>query len=259
MFYVTKSNSKFLMDKIIDKIIEAKKVEKDNIHFFDFEEKGDFEKAFSEYLTFDFNNKKKIVILKNSSFINLVSPEKSHMERFEKSIKIDSKNTMVFAVEKLNKTGKINKKFSSEFKLIEKESPTNNDLIKFIEHFFSIRKIKISPSSSKKIIEKLNNDFDLIVSEIKKLELITTTVITNELIDSVVIDFSKENLFKLASSVLTLNIEKVSSLINKLISQGEEFYLVGEKLVNEFSKALRYKLITDIKKISNNEFQRLTN
>ncbi len=260
MFYVVKSNSKSLRDKIVKKIISSRKIEDENVFVFDFEESGDFEKAFSEYLTFNFTNEKKIVILKNANFINVVKPDKLYEERFSKSINIKNKNVLILEVDKFNKTGKLNKKFKNDFELIEKDSPKNNELIKFVEHFFTSRNIQISYELSKRIVEKLNEDFDIIVSEINKLELICGDKINSEIIDSSIIDLSKENLFKLAGAVLTLDEEKISILINKLRVQGEEFYLVGERLAMEFSKVLRYKVITDLDKgIGDLEFQKLTN
>ena len=260
MFYIVKSNSKSLRDKIISKIVETGQIENDNIFKFDFEEENDFEKAFSEYLTFNFDNKNKVVILKNSSFLNLVKPEKKYEDRFIKSIDIiDNQNIIILTIDKLNKTGKLNNKFSGKIRLIEKDSPQGDELIMFIQNFFSTREIAITPDLSKRIIERLNGDFDLIVSEIKKLSLLSIDKITNEIIDSVVLDFSKESLFKLADAVLTLDEKKISKLINQLITQGESFYLVSERLAMEFSKVLRYKVLSDIKHISDLDFQKLTN
>lgn len=260
MFYVIKSDTKSIRDKIINNLIGSKGISQEDIHIFDFEEKNDYEKAFFEYLSINFDSNPKAVIIKNSDFLNKAKVEKEIEDRFANTINLNTPNFLIMTVDKLNKTGKLNKKFNDKFELLEKDAPTKNELNNFIEKYFSSREILINKDTIEKIISRVGENFDILITELNKLDILQQdNQITNELVDKTVIDFSRERLYKVSEYVITLDETRLIELMKQLRSEGEGPYLIGEFLVKEFSKLLRYMAIkAKHNHISDGEIQKMT-
>lgn len=259
MFYVVKSNTSSMREKMIESLIKQNNISNDDIFIFDYEETKTIEPAFLEYLSLDFENKPKLVIIKNASFINEVRVDQKLENRFGSSIMLDNKNILILTVEKLNKTGLLSKRFKNEMKLLEKDSPSDKEINSFIETFFRNRNISISYPEINLIKERWSGDFDFLISELIKLEVLQNDEkITKEHIYKATLDFSRERLYKIAEYVITLNVEKVISMMKQYRSEGESPYLIGEFMVKDFSKLLRYKIMKE-KGYSDGQIKDMTN
>lgn len=258
MFYIVKSNTYSISKKITDKIISSKNILKEDIHVFDFEEKGDFDRSFSEYLSLNFDGSTKAIILKNSTFINQAKIDKIIEDKIEKTINISTNNIIIFQVDKLNKTGKINKKYNDKFEILSKDAPSANEINSFIKNFFESKGIKITNLVINNIKDNIGENFDLLVSELNKLLLIVDKEVTNEIVDKSVIDFSRQRLYKITEYVLKQDINNIHNILNQLKTEGEGIYLISDALVREISKFLRYCILKQ-KNYSNDEIAKFTN
>jgi len=261
MFYLIKSNTKYISEKVIAQVIASKKIEEENTYIFDYDEKNDFENAFLEYLSINFDSQPKAIIIKNANFLNLVKPNKEHVLKFENTVKLNSPNIILFVVDKINKTGKLIKKYKNEFEILEKDAPENRELISFVNKYFSSRDISLENGGAKKIVDMVGKDFDLIFTELNKLDILSVdNKVSNKLIENTVLDFSRERPFYLAAKVLTLDIPGINYMIEQYRIQGEPFFLVSERLALEFARVLRYKILCDMKgsKVSDNELYEMT-
>ncbi len=258
MFYLVKSNTLSISKKIINKIILSNNVFEDNVFVFDYDENRGFDKAYTEYLSLDFSGEPKVIILKNSDFINALKIEKEIEEKIKNSIEIENRNIIIFTVEKINKTGKINKKYGKYFKILEKDAPEKKDKINFIKTFFDNKNVKINGNLCQLILDYVGDDFDLLLTELNKLYIIEENEITKSLIEKSVIDFSRQRLYKITEYVLKLDSNGVKNMIKQLKSEGEGIFLIGDALVREVSKFLRFFLLRE-RGYSNSEIIELTN
>ncbi len=258
MFYLVKSNTKSMKDKIIQKIISDNDVSQEDVFIFDYEESKTVEPAFLEYLTLDFERKTKAIIIKHADFINSARVDQQLENRFASAALLSNNNILIMLVDKLNKTGALRKRFESEMNVIEMDGPSSRDISKFISTFFENRNIKIGSSEIEMIKNRSSDDFDLLVSELSKLEVLQNDgAITQEHIQKGTLDFSRERLYKIAEYVITLNESKVIEMMSQYRAEGEGPYLIGEFMVKDFSKLLRYKLMLD-KGYTDNQIKTMT-
>ncbi len=258
MFYLVRSNTKSMKDKIIDNLISKNNISIEDVYVFDFEELKTVEPAFLEYLTIDFEGNTKAIILKNADFINLKTPEQSLINRFSSAIMLSTKNLLIMTVDKINKTGFLNKKFIGDITVLEKDGPSNQELSGFITSYFRNRNINISTKDIELIKSRASEDFDLLISELSKLEVLQTNgEITREHIEKATLDFSRERLYKIAEYVITLNVDKIIDMMKQYRAEGESQYLIGEFMVKDFSRLLRYKVMVD-KGFNDNQIKDMT-
>ncbi len=244
MFYLVKSNTKSMKDKVVENLIKQHGISEEDIYVFDYEESKTVEPAFMEYLTLDFEGKSKVVILKNADFINQTRVDQHLENRFRSAVLLTNKNYFIMTVDKLNKTGALRKKFESEMNIIEMDAPETKDISGFIKKFFDNREINIGSKEVELIKSRSSGDFDLLVSELKKLEVLQTTgTVEKKHIEKATLDFSRERLYKIAEYTITLNENKVIEVMNQYRAEGEGPYLIGEFMVKDFSRLLRYKII----------------
>ncbi len=258
MFYLVKSNTKSVKDKIIEGLIQQNGVSEEDTYIFDYEEIKTVEPAFLEYLTLDFEGKTKAIIIKNADFINKVRVDQQLENRFRSAVLLTNKNILIMTVDKLNKTGQLRKKFESDMTILEKDAPGAKEISSFIKKFFENRNVIIGNSEIELIKSRLSDDFDLLISELNKLDTLQTTgKIERSHIENSTLDFSRERLFKIAEYTITLNETKVEEVMNQYRAEGEGPYLIGEFMIKDLSKLLRYKLMkkdgyndSDIKEIT---------
>ncbi len=259
MFYVVKSNTLSMRDKIIEGLIKGNEISQEDIYVFDYDEPKILEPALLEYLTLDFEKKTKAVIIKSAEFINLKGIDKHLENRFASAAMLENKNILILCVEKLNKTGSIRKRIEEHATFLEKDSPSKHEISKFIFDFFANRNIKVTNREVELIKSRSSEDFDLLVSELNKLDILQNDgIITVEDIERSTLDFSRERLYKIVEYVATLNVEKIYDMMNQYRAEGESPYLIGEFMVKDFSKLLRYKALIN-KGFSDGQIQEMTN
>ncbi len=258
MFYLVKSNTNSMKKKIVESIIEQNGISADDIYVFDFEETNNVEPAFLEYLTLDIENKTKAIIVKNADFINAARVDQQLSNRFGSAILLTNKNIFIMTVSKLNKTGQLRKKYEKEMTIYEKDAPETKDISSFITKYFENRGINIGYKEIELLKSRSSDDFDLLVSELSKLELLQKdNTITEESIKKATLDFSRERLYKISEYVITLNEEKVIEVLKQYRAEGEGVYLIGEFMIKDFSKLLRYKIMNS-EGMNDNDIKQLT-
>lgn len=260
MFYIIKSNTKSIKDKLISKIQNLKKVNDNKLFIFDYEDKDNFEIAFLEYLSLSLDGENKIVVLKNAHFLNLARVEKDIERKFSNSINYDNPNTFIFTIDKLNKTGKLIKKYKDSLNIIEKDAPKKSELTQFIINYFKTREVDITSTVSILIIGKIGENFDLLITELNKLYILqNNNEISEDLVEKSVIDFSRQRLYKISEYVINLEEKKVKEMIIQFKKEGEGIYLIADFMIKEFSKFLKYKLLKlEDPNINDNEIQTIT-
>lgn len=244
MIYILKSNSKIVTKKILDKIISKNKIDSDYVFTFDFEENNSFNEAFNEYLSLSFNNEKKLILVKNANFIGELKIEKNLENQINLLTESTINNILILEVQKINRRGKIFKTHENSFSIIEKNSPTIKEFEMFIKDFANNNNLNLKNEAIKIILSKQINNFDLLYMELQKILLLSKNeLITKEIVENVIIDHSRERLFKVSEYVMELNYDKTKKMFAQFKNEGEQIYLIGEFLVRGFSKLLRYKLL----------------
>lgn len=257
MIYLVKSNTQLLIDEIIMKIVSSLNQEKSDVINFDFETDKTIEEAVFEYLSLSFENERKIIHLKNADFINAKSIDKKIELTFEKIINENSDNVIILSVNKINKTGKISKKYISKFNVLEKDAPKGNDLIEFIKNFFLNRNIKVDNSVLKNIYDRIGDNFDLMVTELKKIDILQKGSIDNALVNKALLNFSRERLYTIADCVFKRDIDGISRMIKQLIAEGESTFMISDALNRVGSGFLKYYQLRE-KGFSNLEIMNMT-
>ncbi len=257
MLYLVKSNTPQLRDKIIGKILSSKEITKEEMVVFDYEDDKNISNAAFEYLSLSLDGTNKAILIKNANFINAKTIEKDFEKEFENIVNAETDNILILTVEKLNKTGKLNKKFNNKFNLLEKDAPEKSELIKFIKTFFENNSIEVEYGVAENIANRLDNNFDLIITELKKLDILYTEKITNKLVDSTLLNFSRERLYTIANCVFEKDIEGVSRMIKQLISEGESTFMIADALNRVGYGFLRYFILKD-KGYSDDEISKVT-
>ena len=257
MLYLVKSNTPQLRDKIISKILSSKQIEREELIVFDFEEEKSISRAAFEFSSLSLDGSIKVITIKNASFINSKTIDKELEKEFEAIIKADTENIIIFTVDKLNKTSKLHKKYNDKLNIIEKNAPEKNELLKFIETFFNNNQMEFEYGVIDNIENKLGGDFNLIVSELKKLEILYTTKVTNDLINKTLLDYSRERLYTIANYVYKKDIDGITRMIKQLISEGESTFMVSDALNRVGHGFLRYYILKD-RGYSDSDISRIT-
>lgn len=257
MFYLVKSNTQALREKITNKIISTVGVELGDVSVFDYEDTNSIEEALLEYLSTSLDGEKKVILVKNASFLNLKTVDKGLEEHFSRAIDSSVENVIIFTIDKINKTGKLNMKYADKFSILEKDAPKSNDLLQFIKTFFINNEMNIENGVAENIFNRLGEDFDLIVSELNKLEILYKDIITNEQVNKILLDFSRERLYTIANCVYEKDVQGISRMIKQLISEGESPFMVGDALNRVGSAFIRYYILRE-RGYSDNEISRIT-
>ena len=230
------TTSKTLEQKTIQELMGQANIENESLFFFDFEDNNGLVDAIGEYLSSSFFEDKKMIILRNfTAMKNKTSKlEKEQEDLLAKLFEQDTDNIFVFLADKTNKDNKYYKEYRDKLSVFRLDVPSGKDLIKFVETYLKDRDIEISQDAAKRLVEITQEDFDNIVNELKKLELLDDDI-TYELIDKVVYDRKGESVFKLIESVFNNDLDTILSLLDKMYEQDIHVFQILNMLINEVS------------------------
>ncbi|BDU67608.1 MAG: hypothetical protein TYPL_2610 [Candidatus Tyloplasma litorale] len=257
MLFIIKSDSFSIRKKIINKLIQKNQISTDDIFSFDYEEKNKLNEAFSEFFSFDIFNNKKCIIVNNANFINFSKMDKNINKKVNLIKDKNINNILILIPNKINKSSRFLKKYNVDFNILEKDSPSKNQIEKFIFDFFDNKSIRINKKNIKNILNKSSDNFDILLNELNKISILNISEVTEKIVEETMFDFSRERLYKISDYVLNLDIEKTNRILKQFKSEGESIYLINEFLLKGFSKFMRYKILLK-KGFSKNEILKMT-
>ena len=230
------TTSKTLEQKTIQELMSQANIESESLFFFDFEEHDGLLDSIGEYLSSSFFEDKKMIILRNfTGMKNKTSKlEKEQEDLLTKLFNQETENIFVFLADKTNKDNKYFKEYQDKFSIFRLDVPAGKDLISFVETYLKDRDIKITKEAAKKLVDITQEDFDNVVNELKKLELLDDEI-TDELIDKVVYDRKGESVFKLIESVFNKDLDSILTLLDKMYEQDIHVFQIINMLINEVS------------------------
>lgn len=233
MKYIIVSDSNVLLDQAVNQIRQTNEIEKESMHYFDAEIESSLTEALSEYLSSSIFEDKKLIVLRNfDAFKNKSNTDKKTKLFIEELFQVTTSNILIFTTTKLNTENNIYKKIEENIHEVTVDSPKAKELTKFIKDYLSKDSSSISDEAIKRIIEITEENFDSIVSEIKKLALLNTEL-DKHMVEENIYDRKGENAFKLLDVISSRNVKEIESLLEKLELQGVHPIMLLQMLMND--------------------------
>jgi len=229
-FYILLGNNFYLKNQLIEKIKIVLKVDKVNIIDGEIDKKTlidliESPSFFFSSLLFYIKDSDKIVDFRWEDF--------------------NSRKNRVIIFE--SKEGKIPPPplyLEEKVKYVVDETIDENILKKWVIKKIEENNKKIDERAIYKLLFELQNDIDLLYSEIEKLSLIEKETITEEDIDNYSYKINLPNIFEVVSSFIKGKKRKFLNLIDDLINSGEPFEKIFYILLNRVLNLIDIKVAT---------------
>ncbi len=241
MKYIVETGSMTMLKNKIDELKKQNEISSINSSFLDYERENNFNEALGNYLSDNLSGEKKLILLKNSSFLNEKKLNNHFLEALQTTINSDTNNIIIFQISKLKITNTYYGKHKDNFKLIKLNTPKGKETISFISNYFTNNNIGYSPEIVKQINYRVGDNFDLLVNELKKLNLINETL-NYDFIEQNVFDIKGESIFSLIEAIFKKDFFKLDNSIEKLRIQGYSAIQILEYLINDLIILLQIKI-----------------
>ncbi len=189
----------------------------------------------------------KFIICNNANFLNSKGIKNTEFENDYDTLidYLENKNSfssLVFiSAEKLDKRKSIVKKLEKLCKVFILDSFSSEKIEEVVFKQLKNQEKEISPSNAKYLCKRLNYDLSLVVNELDKLALVSSSEISKDIIDSLVARTIEDNIFELTSAVVDGDVSKSYSIYNDLIMQKEEPIAMIAMIANQFRLILQVK------------------
>ncbi len=191
-----------------------------------------FDNIFSKSL---FDNKKTIIIKRTTDKIISII-EKTDIGKIE-----DTK--IILIAENLEKKSKLRSKFEKNKKLVCIPFYPDNEqtLLKLARSYVSSRNIVMSSSNINMIVNKSNNDREILMNELNKIELycLNGKKINNEKISKLINLVENHSISELVDNYLAKNEKKVASILNDNNFYNEDCIIITRTFLNKLKKLLK--------------------
>ncbi len=240
MKYIVETDSLSMLKKKINKIKEKNDISSINSIFLDYELENNFNEALGNYLSDNLSGEKKLILLKNSFFLNEKKLNNHFQETLQICIHSDTQNIIIFQISKLKVTNTYFSKIRDNFELVKLSVPKGKETSFFISNFFTKNEINYSPEIVREINNRVGDNFDLLVNELNKLKLIDQNL-NLDLIEKSVFDNKGESIFSLIEAIFKRNFKRLDISLEKLRIQGYSAIQILEYLINDLIILLQVK------------------
>ena len=237
--YLIQSDSHVLIDEKINEIIKKET----NIITYHYGEDS-LEDIIEEAGYVSLFGEEKLIIVKNADFFGKAKLKESIQKKLEEYLDHPYELTkIIFATyEDVDKRKTLTKKISKDYELIELKSPKGYNLLNAAKQKLSI--YKIQDQTIWYMINATLNNYDVLISEINKLNLIYKKgdTITLEDIKKVLLPSASDNTFKFVDDVIAKNIKEVYKEMQDLESLKVDPFTLISMLNREYHLMLYYKI-----------------
>ncbi|BDV02430.1 MAG: hypothetical protein HPAVJP_3190 [Candidatus Hepatoplasma vulgare] len=234
------SNSFTFTKNYIQKIKQEENIIQENIYYFDFLE-DEIGKSISKYLSTSIFGEKKIILLKNSNFLNKANLNKNFISYFNLVLKNENKNFLILQIDTLKEKDSFFEKISPFFKLIEltaKDKKFNNITI---EKYLKENNIKFDKNDVKQLLKYCNNNFELALNEINKIFLIKDQFNLKTL-NKYVLDLKGESFFKLLEALIKKKYLILNEIFKTITDKGISPIAIIESMLKDLEIMINIKL-----------------
>lgn len=234
MKYIIESKSSQITKKYIDTLKEKNNISDDNLFVFDYEEKNNLQHAYNQYMSSDFFNSKKMIILKSFDLINEENISKNIKAIMDELCTANSDNLIIFTISKIKKTKSQWKKYNEHLEHLQQEPPKKEELSEFVINYFNKYQISYDKSSINLLLNNINENFDILISELSKLKLLDRHI-NKDLIEDVIYDHKSDTVFELIESLFSETSKPTESIINKLLKNGMTAITILQFLISDLT------------------------
>lgn len=232
----------FLVENEAETIIEKLNVESFNIISYDLaeEELDDF---IQEITTVSLLSDKKVIKVRNPWFFS----EKRDfdlipLKNYFKNPKEDTV-LIFFLTEEINQSLSVSKEAKKYLRFEFVKELTEKELPVYVKEYFSKRAYKITDETIKELLARVDNNYQLLKNELKKLELLKTEtkIITIEDVKLLVGRNLEDNLFELSTAVIEKNKQKAIESYYDLLIRGVDAVTIIGNLGNKIKETITTK------------------
>ena len=242
MEYIIKSDSYRFLKKELDKL--TSKIDKDNIIYYDLSIDSLKDILNSANYSSLFEDKK-VIIVYNSNIFGTKYEYKEDLALLDSYLDNPNENTtLIFLTDSISLKKKCVKKIKDygnliEFKALEKDGLNNE-----VRNYLSNLGFKIETDALNILINRCNNNYDIILNELDKVMVVTSNnIITKSIIEKYTIDDNNINIFDYVDLIVKRKIDLVLKNIDKLLEQGMEPTVIFSNIANQ------YRLILSVKNL----------
>ena len=197
-----------------------------------------------------FSSSNKMIVFSNSYFLTGIKCEVEHyVDELSNYISSDTENILVLSVheDNIDKRKKIVKELEKNADVKHFEKMKEIELKKYIKDYCKINQYKIEDDALNLLIDLLNGDLNIIISELDKFFIykIDNKYISLEDIKKGIFKIYNNNIFDLIDAIINKNIEKALYLYDDLIILNEEEIKLIVILANQFRLIYQIKEMFD--------------
>lgn len=220
--YLLSIFSERLLQEELSKIIK----ENSNIISIDYDE-SNIDNVLDECAYFSLIDDEKTVIVKNFKLNASSKPLEKYLDNPNPNTKL------ILIVSSIDKRNSIYKKIKDKGTIIEINSLKDNEILNKVNNYCKGKKISIGYSSINKLMEYNLNNYDLILSEIDKMAIISNDI-TDEIIEEYSSKLNGEDTFNLCDAITSKNYKKEDELLEKYIAEKLEVIPLIVLLANQY-------------------------
>ncbi|MCF7927107.1 MAG: DNA polymerase III subunit delta [Candidatus Izimaplasma sp.] len=242
-FYIIKSKTKNLLKKY--------DINEYNTTTYDAEETN-IESAINDASTIPFMADKKAIIVKNVYFLaNTTTPKKApnhNLEAFKRYIKNPVNESILIIqapYDKLDNRKKLTKLIKEHATVEHCEPLKQQDLRGWVQRQLGKHNIKIEPKALNELLNRVENDTEVLVNETTKLVLYAgdMSVVDLHTVKLVITKNVEDNVYEITNNVLDNNRSKALEIYNDLIMHSEDPLRILGILVNKYLEILHTKTL----------------
>ena len=208
--YILNIYSNYLLEEEINKIVSKE----DNIINLNYDDLK-IDDVILECSYYSLIDTSKCVIVKNFKLNEEARKLINYLENPNKDVKL------VLICNNYDKRNKIYKDIKDKINIVEIKGLKPNEIINKINNYCKEKKIKIGYNDINYLLDKNQNDLDLVISEINKLSIISNNI-TIHTINTYGSFIPNDDSFELCDAIVEKKIKEITPLLNEFIEARKE-------------------------------------
>ncbi|WP_347880528.1 DNA polymerase III subunit delta [Metabacillus flavus] len=252
--YLLIGTETYLLEQSVKKLIAAalQEEEKDfNLSIYDMEETA-VETAIEDAETLPFMGEKRVVLLKNPSFLTGEKKKEKiehNTERLEQYLKEPAPYTVLIVqapYEKLDERKKISKAIKKNAVIGEAKSLSEQELIQWTHTLAAAQETEMESDAAEHLVALTNGSLMMMDQEIHKLSAYTGPggVIAKSLVDELTARTLEQNIFELINHVTARKADLALHVLHDLLKANEEPIKILSLISSQFRLILQVKQLS---------------
>jgi DNA polymerase III subunit delta len=250
-FYLLYGTENYLIDKTIESLVNNA-LDNENKSFnysvYDMDETP-IDLAIEDAETLPFLGDRRVVVIKNCSFLSTVKDKQEHdLHKLESYLNNPVSFSIVVFVapfEKLDERKKIVKLLKKQAEVLVATQLDSKDINAWITSLAHQEGVTIEQNALYKLVQLLGTNLNQLTQEIKKMALFVGVEgeITEEVIDNLIARTLENDIFALVDHVIHKRMENTFRLYFDMLKQNEEPIKILALLAGQFRLVLQAKLL----------------